>query len=409
MGEKLNQAIASTVMGSPDELPGSVAVADGHREGSLGLRPLGRQDVDALRQRLFVAESRRPIWEALASDLMQSNTEWLKGEPERAFPILVGAELVEHQKKQRERIDALVKLEDAWFDAVKTTVPGVEETGLERERNRRALDRAFAVVRGMAMPMPEVMMSRWGRVNLYKAAESLSPAAAALVMPSIDRWCVQMRQELALLPQRLADFDVAQRAHMNITSSEDGDGKATMSFLTDEQGAAEIDRLRKPILDMVKMVERTQAESAEAVAQQLDADDAKVFRRAVRRQTHPEVFRTQERVAQAVDRVRALPSLSPDQAKAVATLVQDYDARCDALIERSIEHTDRSDAGIAKLMQGAARAANRQDGMRDVRAMQVAQRMRGDTAYDREELNARALRQLRAVLTAEQAKAARVN
>ena len=43
------------------------------------------------------------------------------------------------------------------------------------------------------------------------------------------------------------------------------------------------------------------------------------------------------------------------------------------------------------------------------RAMVSTDIARGDASYDREELNARALRQLRAAITAEQAKAAKVN
>jgi hypothetical protein len=44
-----------------------------------------------------------------------------------------------------------------------------------------------------------------------------------------------------------------------------------------------------------------------------------------------------------------------------------------------------------------------------VKAMESTDRARNDAAYDREELNARTLRQLRATLTPQQAQAAKLN
>jgi hypothetical protein len=47
--------------------------------------------------------------------------------------------------------------------------------------------------------------------------------------------------------------------------------------------------------------------------------------------------------------------------------------------------------------------------MRQVRKLQGADRIRTDAAYDREELNARTLRRLRALLTPEQAAVVRLD
>jgi hypothetical protein len=92
----------------------------------------------------------------------------------------------------------------------------------------------------------------------------------------------------------------------------------------------------------------------------------------------------------------------------VISLANDYYQRADTLIARSIEQTERNDAAMATLMDGSAQAQPA-DMAKQERAMVSTDIARGDASYDREELNARALRQLRAAITAEQAKAAKVN
>ncbi|MCE9620564.1 MAG: hypothetical protein K8R92_11755 [Planctomycetes bacterium] len=409
MSEKIGDAIASAVAQSIEENNGPDTMAGSFHGGMIQMRPLNRQEIEGLRVRLAVPDAKRAVWDALATDLLQNNSEWLKGAPAGGFPIMVGEDLATYQKQQGERVAALSALEDAWFDDMKTGVQGIDPVLVDRERGRRALERVFASTRSSAMPMPDMMMSRWGRVDLYKAADALSPEARARAMPSIDAWCQQMQQELAPFPDRIADFNLAQRSHMNIISSDDGAGKVSMSMNVDSTGAAEIEKLRKPITEAWKHVEQTQMNGVDTVAAALGEPDAKLFRRAVRQQTHPEVFKTQEKVNQAVERVTALPSISPAQLKAVNALMDDYRLRCDTLIERSIEHTDKSDAGIARMMQGPSSSKKAEDGVKEARAMQVTERMRGDASYDREELNASALRRLRAALTEEQAKAAKLN
>ena len=171
---------------------------------------------------------------------------------------------------------------------------------------------------------------------------------------------------------------------------------------------AELEKARKPLTAAWKAVEQLQEANVEAVAEKLDASNAALFRRAVRKQTHPEVFRTQEKVDAAIDRIIALPALTPAQMQAVTALANDYHQRADTLIARSIEQTQRNDAAMATMMEGPAQAQPA-DMAKQERAMMSTDIARTDASYDREELNARALRQLRAALTAEQAKAAKVN
>ena len=94
--------------------------------------------------------------------------------------------------------------------------------------------------------------------------------------------------------------------------------------------------------------------------------------------------------------------------QAVTALANDYHQRADTLIARSIEQTQRNDAAMATMMEGPAQAQPA-DMAKQERAMMSTDIARTDASYDREELNARALRQLRAALTAEQAKVAKVN
>ena len=129
-------------------------------------------------------------------------------------------------------------------------------------------------------------------------------------------------------------------------------------------------------------------------------------RRAVRKQTHPEAFRSQEKVDAALNRAVALANLSPEQVQAIGELGDRYRDRSDTLVDRSIERMDSSDSAVRTLFNGRPGA---NPSPANFEAVTAGERAKTDATYDREELNARTLRQLRATLTPEQAAAAKLN
>jgi len=376
-------------------------------------RALNRQDIEQIRLRLAVPEAQRAVWDSLANDLMQSNAELRKtnsGAGNMIYMPQPGEGAAAFIKKSHERAQALATLEETWFDDVASGVKGLDSAQVERERGRRALARAFAAMENSAMPMPNIMMSRWSKVDLYAAADALPAQARAQIMPTLDACRAQMLQELANLPDKLDAFSAVEMSAMQWETHADDAGheKRQVSMYMDDSKMAELEKARKPLTAAWKAVEQLQAANVETVAEKLDAANAALFRRAVRKQTHPEVFRTQEKVDGAIERIIALPALTPAQIQTVTMLANDYYQRADTLIARSIESVERNDAAMSTMMQGPSQAQHA-DMAKQERAMVSTDIVRGDASYDREELNSRALRQLRAAITAEQAKAAKVN
>ncbi len=381
--------------------------------GMRQFRALNRQDIEQLRLRLAVPEARRAVWDSLANDFLQSNAELRKinsGVFNMIYIPQLGEGAAAFIKKSHERTQALATLEETWFDDVASGVKGLDAAQVARERGRRALVRAFAAAKNSAMPIPNIMRSRWNKIDLYAAADVLPAQARAQIMPTLDACRAQMLQELANLPDKIDAFSAVQMSAMQweTHATYEDHEKRQVSMYMDDSKMAELEKARKPLTAAWKAVEQLQTANVETVAEKLDAANTALFRRAVRKQTHPEVFRTQEKVDGAIERIIALPALTPAQMQTVTALVNDYYQRADTLIARSIESVERNDAAMTTMIQGPSQAQHA--GMaKQERAIVSTDIVRADASYDREELNSRALRQLRGAITAEQAKAAKVN
>ena len=376
-------------------------------------RALNRQDIEQIRLRLAVPEAQRAVWDALANDLLQSNAELRKTNSDAGNMIYMpqpGEGAAAFIKKSHERAQALATLEETWFDDVASGVKGLDAAQVACERGRRALVRAFAAAKNSAMPIPNIMRSRWNKIDLYAAADALPAQARAQIMPTLDACRAQMLQELANLPDKIDAFSAVQMSAMQweTHATYEDHEKRQVSMYMDDSKMAELEKARKPLTAAWKALEQLQAANVETVAEKLDAANAALFRRAVRKQTHPEVFRTQEKVDGAIERIIALPALTPAQMQTVTALVNDYYQRADTLIARSIESVERNDAAMTTMMQGPSQAQHA-DMAKQERAIVSTDIVRADASYDREELNSRVLRQLRGAITAEQAKAAKMN
>ena len=398
---------ATTVMGTDEGMPMPAML------GGRGAKPLSRQDIETLRTRLGVQEAQRAVWETLAADLLQSSAEWMKASGESNMapkPDQTADQFVAARAAHRAE---LARIEDTWFDNVKAGVQGVDAASLETARSRRALQRALGSIRGGGMMMPELMMSRWLRVDLDKAADALSPAGQANCASPLQAWRSQMLAELAATQSHMDDMAKVQMSMMTFETVTDDQGNADVriGMNYDEKQAETLQRAREPLQAAWKRVEQTQAASIDTVAAALPESDAKAFRRAIRQQTHPEAFRSQEKVDAAIARVLNLPNLSPEQLQGIGTLADTYRDRSDALVNHSILQADRNDSAVAGLMDGGPTGVppDQASMNQKVKAMESTDRARNDAAYDREELNARALRQLRATLTPQQAQAAKLN
>jgi hypothetical protein len=311
---------------------------------------------------------------------------------------------------QAARRAELARIEDGWFANVKSGVSGIDASELATEQSRRALARAQAALRGGGLMMSTLLTSRQLRLDLDRAAADLSAEGRTKCAAALQAWRTQLITELATAQSQMDEAMKVQMAFMQSTVQTDDEGgvNASANFTIDEKQAAQIERARKPLEETIARIDASQRAAVDAVAANLRATDALAFRRAARRQTHPEAFRSQEKVDAAVTRVLALPDLSTARVEAVSKLADDFRTRSDALAEQSIERTDKSDVAMSGVLQGGP-GEDPQQMMRKVQMLQRADRSRGDAAYDREELNARTLRRLRALLTPEQAAAAKLD
>jgi hypothetical protein len=359
-----------------------------------------------------VQKAQRAVWETLAADLLQSSAEWMKAgsannmmpKPDQTTDQFVAA-LAAHRAE-------LARIEDTWFDNVKAGVQGVDAASLETARSRRGLQRALESIRGDGAPAG-IMMSRWLQVDLDKAAGALSPAGQANCASPLQAWRSQMLAELAAAQSYIGEMVKAKMSMTTIETltNDQGNTYRSSTMISNDKQAKVLDRARESLQAALKRVEQTQAASIDTVAAALPESEAKAFRRAILQQTHPEAFRSQEKVDAAIARVLNLPNLSPEQLQGIGTLADTYRDRSDALVNHSILQADRNDSAMAGLIDpGPSDVPPDQARMNQkVKAMEAADRARNDAAYDREELNARALRQLRATLTPQQAQAAKLN
>lgn len=376
------------------------------------LRPLSRQSIELLRTRLQVPEEERAKWDMLAEDLLEKLSAWIQQSGERPMGFALpgpGESPEAFVKRGRARQAELARIEEAWFDDLKSGMKLPDVARVDTERQRRAIERARDGLVG-SLPMPELMMSRWLRLDLDKAANGLSPEGTALSTKPLAAWRAQLLQSLVSMQPAIDRAAMAQMGFMQSVTQDDGEGniRVNSSMQLDEKQAIEVAKAREPVAAACREAEQSQKTSAEAVAAALKGSDAVMFRRAVRRQTHPEAYRSQERVDRAFDRVLQLKDLTPAQLQAVGALGEDYRQRSDRLVELSVERMDRSDRATKDLMEdgpGMPDAAM----ARRMKDFSSAQRGQSDATYDREELNARALRRLRAALTPEQADAAKVD
>lgn len=407
---RLGEAVANAITDGGDAAmlgePGAMSSMSMGRT-----RPLSRQDVEAIRVRLAVPDTQRAVWDALAGDLLQAQGDLMKRDDSSPLADMMpaqGQSVDAFLQARAARRAELARVEMQWFDGVKAGVQGVPPEAIETERARRALQRAVTGAQGGSMFVPSMAISRSMRIDLDAAADTLSAEGRVKAAAALATWRADLTAALDAMAPLVDDAAKAQFGLMQATTQEDesGDTRASMSLSIDEKQLEQLEKARKPVQDGWKRIEALQQAAVQAVTATLGEGDARALRRAVLKQTHPEAFRSQERVDAALNRALSLQGLSAEQLQAISALGDQYRAQSETLVERSIERTDRADAALNGLFGQDGATGDPMDGFR---AMKGSERNRGDATYDREELNARALRRLRAALTPEQAAAAKLN
>ena len=355
-----------------------------------------RADLEPVRARLGIPDEAASLWNQLCDDLVATSAEvdsemksFIK-EAEQDPGLGRGRGLVERRRAIGRRSEAA---EMAWFDAVAAAFPAIPAEALDAERGRRAVRRA---VEGGSIFLVQARMTgnRWIDADLDRAADACSPDARRGAARPLTDWRGAQAaavNDLVACSERMVERMVA--AHEAMQAAEAGGNAArTAAFEGFQKAQAEWQR---EVEEVSRRAEATLAASTQAVAEAMPRPQGAVFRRGVRRQMHPEVYRDQDRVDAAIDAALGDPSLSPDQRGAAAAAWGESQTRFEAIAERLIAQSARNDRAMADMF-GDMRGAAAGDAGRS--EMERAALASDDLAYDQAELRARTVRRVRAAV-----------
>ena len=355
-----------------------------------------RADLEPVRARLGIPDEAASLWNQLCDDLVATSAEvdsemksFIK-EAEQDPGLGRGRGLVERRRAIGRRSEAA---EMAWFDAVAAAFPAIPAEALDAERGRRAVRRA---VEGGSIFLVQARMTgnRWIDADLDRAADACSPDARRGAARPLTDWRGAQAaavNDLVACSERMVERMVAAQEAMQAAEA-GGNAARTAAFEGFQKAQAEWQR---EVEEVSRRAEATLAASTQAVAEAMPRPQGAVFRRGVRRQMHPEVYRDQDRVDAAIDAALGDPSLSPDQRGAAAAAWGESQTRFEAIAERLIAQSARNDRAMADMF-GDMRGAAAGDAGRS--EMERAALASDDLAYDQAELRARTVRRVRAAV-----------
>jgi hypothetical protein len=184
---------------------------------------------------------------------------------------------------------------------------------------------------------------------------------------------------------------MAAQEAMQAAAADDAEGEG-VGF--EEFQKAQTD-YQRDVAEVARRAEAMQAAAVQAVADAMPRPQAAVFRRSLRRQMHPEVYRDQDRVDAAIDSVLGDPSLSAEQRGAVAAAWGESQTRFEGIAERLVAQSARNDRAMADMFGDMMGAVGSDGGPSD---MERAATESDDLAFDQAELRARTVRRVRAAV-----------
>ncbi len=352
-----------------------------------------RADLEPMRARLGIPDEAASLWNQLCDDLVATSAEidsemtsFIK---EAEQDPGGGRGMVERRRAIGRRGEAA---EMAWFDAVAAAFPSIPAEALDAERGRRAVRRA---VEGGSIFLMQARMTgnRWVDADLDRAADACAPdARRAAAKPLADWRGAQAAavHDLVACSERMVERMVAAQEAMQAAAA-DGNEAAMAAFDGFQRAQADYQR---EVEEVSRRAEATLAASTQAVAEAMPRPQGAVFRRGVRRQLHPEVYRAQDRVDAAIGAALGDPSLTPDQRGAAAAAWGESQTRFEGIAERLIAQSARTDRAMADMF-GDMFADGGNGGPSEMERAALAG---DDLAYDQAELRARTVRRVRAAV-----------
>jgi hypothetical protein len=352
-----------------------------------------RADLELVRARLGIPDEGATLWDQLCDDLVAKSADI---ESEMKSIVQAAAEgrgMVERSQAIARRREAA---ETAWFDSVAAAFPSIPAEAIDAERGRRAVRR---VIESGSLFLMQARMTgnRWIDADLDRAADACAhDARRAAAAPLADwrRAQVAAVGDLVACSERLVARMTAAQEAMQAAAADyaEGEGVGFAAFEGFQKAQTDYQR---DVAEVARRAEAMQAASVQAVADAMPRPQAAVFRRSLRRQMHPEVYRDQDRVDAAIDSVLGDPSLSADQRGAVAAAWGESQTRFEAIAERLVAQSARNDRAMADMFVDMMGAAGSDGGPSD---MERAATESDDLAFDQAELRARTVRRVRAAV-----------
>ncbi|MBU3683048.1 MAG: hypothetical protein FGM39_03355 [Phycisphaerales bacterium] len=357
-----------------------------------------RADLEPVRARLGIPDEAATLWNQLCDDLVAKSADIESEMKSVVHAAMEGRGMVERSRAIAKRREAV---ETAWFDSVAAAFPSIPAEAIDAERGRRAVRR---VIESGSLFLMQARMTgnRWIDADLDRAADACAPdarRAAAVPLADWRRAQVAAVGELVACSERMVErmsaaSEAVEAANAAAEAEGNAEGAGVGSAVFEEFQKAQSDYQRE-VAEGARRAEAMQAASVQAVADAMPRPQAAVFRRSLRRQMHPEVYRDQDRVDAAIDSVLGDPSLGADQRGAVAAAWGESQTRFEGIAERLVAQSARNDRAMADMFGDMMGAVGSDGGPSD---MERAATQSDDLAFDQAELRARTVRRVRAAV-----------
>ena len=352
----------------------------------VALRSLRHADTVAIRDRLGIPEAQQGLWDTMANDVL-AQTEAARAEASEAYGKImqggdgkVGTDALAARKRF---MAGAAAAEDRWFDAVAAAFPVVAKPAIDAERGRRALRRTIESS-AMLLMLSRYGGNRWIDVDLDLATDRLSPAARQKAAPALGDWRLR----------KIASIDaivgLTERLMERMMEMSDASAQAEDSMAKYQEAMA---RYKRDSDECARRARAEQASDLETVAGALGDRDGAAFRRAVRRQSYPEIYRAQDAAESAFDRAMADDSVPAERKVEIADAWDKLTTGFDPIATRLIKASEASEEAMGNMMGGTpddAMMERMADASRKAAELSAAE-------YDANELRAHAARRLREI------------
>lgn len=372
--------------GSEESAPAERLGGEESMQRMVALRSLRHADTVAIRGRLGIPEAQQGLWDTMADDVL-AQTEAARAEASEAYGKLIqggdGKAGTDALAARKRFMAGAAAAEERWFDAVAAAFPGVAKPAIDAERGRRALRRTIESS-AMLLMLSRYGGNRWIDVDLDLATDGLSPAARQKAAPALGDWRLR----------KIASIDaivgLTERLMERMMEMSDASAQAEDSMAKYQEAMA---RYKRDSDECARRARAEQASDLETVAGALGERDGAAFRRAVQRQSYPEIYRAQDAAESAFDRAMADDSVPAERKVEIADAWDRLTTGFDPIAARLIKASEASEEAMGNMMGGTPDGDMMErmaDASRKAAELSAAE-------YDANELRARAARRLREI------------